>query len=254
MKNLLFLSLLMLCIGCQQETKPKVQEGPILDAKVQEILDKSFKTMGGLKNWQQIKRLQFSKHFRLLDSLGKEEQNVQQYHDYTYMPQERYEYRWEKDSSSYQVVYKNDAYKRYINDVVDANAEEQKLKNAMLSSTFVINIPFKLLDEGVAVSYAGLDTLEGGIPVKVIKATYNPSAHDNHSTPDIWWYYFQEDSHLLEGYMVQHADHYSYVRNLTHTKAGGFTFPKHRKSWRVDKDRNELYLRAEYHYGDYEVE
>lgn len=54
--------------------------------------------------------------------------------------------------------------------------------------------------------------------------------------------------------MVKHADHLSYVKNLSFTEVDGFTFPLTRKSWRVNKDRGTLYLRAEYEYSDYEIE
>ena len=52
-------------------------------------------------------------------------------------------------------------------------------------------------------------------------------------------------------YMVQHADHYSYVENQSFHEVEGFLLPKTRKSYRVDQDRNILYLRADYAYDDY---
>ena len=114
-----------------------------------------------------------------------------------------------------------------------------------------MGIPFKLLDKGVVLSYEGIDTLRTGKTVHVVKAAYNPSTHDNHSKPDIWWHYFDENDYRQWGYMVQHADHFSYIENLSFISSNDFFLTETRKSYRVDSLRNILYLRAEYGYSDY---
>ena len=253
MNRITTLLLIVFYCSCQSSEKSLAPLQHISDTKVKGVLEKSFEKMGGLKNWQTLKRLQFQKAFALYDSLGNVERSALQQHDYTFSPEEIIKINWKSDSLSTQIVSKNGTVEKFINQKIDTSANPTSLKNTILSSTFVIAIPFKLLDEGVVLNYDGTTTLEDAQKVEVVKAVYSPSKNANHSTPDTWWYYFDANDFRLVGYMVQHADHFSYVKNLSEANVGGFIFPSERKSWRVDENRNILYLRAAYQYADFEV-
>lgn len=226
----------------------------IKDEKVKNLLEKTFKKTGGLDNWTGKKSIQFKKYFALFDSLGNTEMSVNQIHEYNYSPKKVINIRWTKENENHLLQSKNGEITKTIDDQPDPNAKPTSLKNTILSSTFVVNIPFNLLDEGIVFEHEGIDTLDGGAVVEVLRADFNPETQNNHSTKDTWWYYFDKKEHHLIGYMVKHADHFSYVKNLSFTEVDGFTFPEKRKSWRVNKDREFLYLRAEYEYSDYEIE
>ena len=249
---------LILLYACQ----PNAAEAPveqekafehISDQQAREVLEKSINAMGGLERWQTRKTLHFTKDYALLMENGEIENAAFQQHDYSYQPAEEIHISWQKGDTSHLLRYADGELSKQINGMLDTAANQQSLLNTVLSATFVANIPWKFLDQGANVSYMGTDTLDTGRAVYVLRVEYNPDEHANHSTPDIWHAYFDQEDYALQAYMVQHADHYSYVVNLSDTIIDGFRFVKKRNSYRVDSLRNILYLRATYAYDDYEV-
>ena len=239
---------------CQSKNSPDTFVNPfesIHDTKAKQLLQKAVEKAGGLSTWQNLQELHFQKHFLLLDSNGTAEQNVLQQHDYIFGPKREIKISWVENEAFHEIKALDQEVAKTINGAADTLAKPTSLKNTVLSATFVISIPFNLLDEGAELSYAGQDTLEDNRVVEVLKVAYNPEKHANHSTPDTWWHYFDHKDYTHLGYMVQHADHYSYVRNLSFLTEGGILFPKERESYRVDNLRNILYLRAKYLYKDY---
>lgn len=241
-------------ISC--ESNPQVTSSPfehLKDKKVKDLISKTIESTGGLDNWNKIESLNFKKYFALYDSLGEIENEVNQVHNYLFYPNPEINIHWTKENQKHHIQFRSNKIIKTIDGKPDSNANETSLINTVRSATFVMSIPFNLLDAGVDFEYQGLDTLEQSVVVDVLQATYNPEQHNNHSTKDIWWFYFNHKTHFLEGYMVQHTDHFSYVKNNKLTKVEGFTFPEIRKSWRVTKDREILYLRADYAYSAYQV-
>jgi len=236
---------------------PKSPSSPfehLKDQKVKSLIAKTIESAGGLDNWNKINGLSFKKYFALYDAKGNTENEVNQVHDYFLNPTQEINIRWTKANQKHHIQSKNNTITKRVNGQSDTDAKPTSLTNTIRSATFVMSIPFNLIDSGVSFKYKGLDTLDGTTVVEVLEAEYNPNQHYNHSTKDIWWLYFNHTSHLLEGYMVQHADHFSYVKNTKLTKVEGFTFPEIRKSWRVTKEREILYLRADYKYSDYQLD
>lgn len=254
------LTLLLLTMGvqaCQQyEEKTAPPSDPyahIQDVQARQLLRKAIERAGGLEAWNNLQTLHFEKYYALYDSTGAMEIEARQTHDYRFQPNQQINISWNAGGALHRMVYENEKVTKTVDGQVDASADPQSLLNNVLSATFVISIPFKLLDPGTELRYLGVDTLEDNQIVEVLEASYNPEAHDNLSTPDTWHHYFDQDDFTLVAYRVQHADHYSYVKNLGYTTAGGFLFPTKRSSFRVDDQRNKLYLRAAYEYGGYEV-
>ena len=250
---LLFIGIIS--FSCQNQ-KTTIDPDPyqhIQDQQASTLLQKAINQAGGLDNWNRIQELYFKKYTALYEESGVTEAEARQTHQYQYQPKEKVRISWNIDTLGYLVTFQDGQLKRLINGQPDASANLKSLMNSLLSATFVIGIPFKLLDEGAELSYAGSDILEDGQEVEVLKVTYNPAEHNNHSTPDTWWHYFSKKDFKQVGYMVQHADHFSYVKNLSYVKADGFLFPKERESYRVDSLRNLLYLRAKYEYSNFAV-
>lgn len=195
--------------------------------------------------------MRFSKDYALLLESGEVENAAFQMHTYEFGANASVKIEWEKEGTKHLIIHQKDQYQKLVAGRVDTSAARQSLMNNVLSATFVISIPFKLLDQGVELSYGGLDTLANGQIVEVIRATYHPDDHATHSTPDIWHHYYDAEDFTFLAYLVQHADHYSYVENRSYIEVDGFLLPKIRKSYRVDEDRTLLYLRADYTYDDY---
>ncbi len=253
MRNLLaslFLSFLFFSCATDTAIDPfsKVKNE---DAKA--LLQKAMDAAGGLENWNNKKELHFSKYFVLYDSSGNTENSVTQMHKYLFDPKEDIYIDWVKNGQGHQIHYTDGKAEKMIGGANDPDAKATSTMSSVRSAMFVMNIPFNFLDEGAELSYDGSTVLDGGEQVEILKIVYRPEQYDNLTTADTWWVYFDKETHRLIAYMVQHADHFSYVKNLGFTKVGGFTFPKERKSWRVNPDRSIQYLRAEYKYEGYEV-
>ena len=228
--------------------------GHISDLEARSLLQKAITGAGGLENWQKVKNLKFKKYFALYTEDGETEQEALQNHEYHLGSPLEVAISWVDGQDKHLLSYREGRPEKSVNGTTVADAEPQSLTNTVLSATFVIQIPFNLLDPGVELAYDGTDQLHEGQKVEVLRATYNPGEHANHSTPDTWWHYFDAETYQPLGYMVQHADHYSFVQNLELAEAGGILFPKVRKSYRADRDKNLKYLRAEYDYGEYVVD
>ena len=238
------------CTTSKQVTDPLQV---VKDEQVKTILRKAFTAMGGIQNWQALQTLQFQKNTELYLASGEIEQNTFQNHTYHYRPNQKVQIDWEKDNKVYQTTMENGQVQKKVNGQIDATANPISLKNGVLAATFVVGLPFKLLDEGVALSYEGKKELPNGKTVEVIKAVYNPTAHQNHSKSDTWWHYFDSIDFHQVGYTVKLIDHNSYVENLSFEKVDGFLFTRTRKSWRVNENGEKTYLRAAYEYSNYKT-
>jgi hypothetical protein len=259
-QNTLILSVLLLSIfsSCRPAASSEAVQPPDAFAHIREpaarqLLQNAIQQAGGLEQWENKIDIKFKKYFALYDDAGQTEQATYQAHHYTYHPEEKINISWGGDSTHQQIIYERGIAQKMVDGAPDTTAKAQALMNTINSATFVISIPFKLLDAGTNLTYTGKDTLEDGTPVEVLRAIYQPEKFDNLTTPDTWWHYYDAKDYTLVGYMVQHADHYSYVRNIGQTRVGGILFPTDRESYRVDSLRNKLYLRAKYRYDDYEV-
>lgn len=258
--NLFYVGLLLALLSCtnqdtEQESTQKADPlTHIMDGEVKRVLTAAMERAGGLERWNKIQSMRFTKDYALLLESGEVENAALQTHTYTFGANPTVNIEWDKEDKKHVIQYKDAQYKKLLEGKTDTSAAQQSLINTVLSATFVVSVPFKLLDEGVLLSYGGIDTLSNGQVVEVIQATYNPDSHATHSTPDIWHHYYDAEDFTFLAYMVQHADHYSYVENRSFHEVDGFLLPKIRKSYRVDKDRNLLYLRADYAYADYELD
>ncbi|MEM6700564.1 MAG: DUF6503 family protein, partial [Bacteroidota bacterium] len=200
------------------------------------------------------KSIAFQKYVALYDAAGNTEQSTWQRHLYTYQPNSKVEIVWKRDSQVYKIEADDSGMTRLIDGQKDATADAQSLENSVLSATFVISLPFKLLDEGAELIYMGKKTIENGLEVEVLRAVYNAEQYGNHSNQDIWDLYFDAQSYKMMGYQVQHDDHISYVLNESFMTVDGLLFPHLRKSYRVNEQGEKLFLRAAYEYKDYQLE
>ena len=258
MKNWPSLLISIFILSCQpslpeQQDSINTRFDHINDQDAKKLLKKAIDRAGGLSNWEDLSDLAFQKYTALFDEQGNIEVEIDQQHKYHFTASPQINISWQKQDKNYELKQTNTGVQQTVDGKIDTTANTQTLKNNILAATFVMSIPFKLLDPGVALRYAGRDTLQDDTIVEVLEAKYAPNSFKNHSTPDIWWHYFSVEDYREIGYMVQHADHFSYVRNLGFEEVSGFLFPTRRESYRVDAKRNKLYLRAKYGYRDYEV-
>jgi hypothetical protein len=114
-------------------------------------------------------------------------------------------------------------------------------------------MPFKLLDPGTRIAHEGIDTLDNGRIVDVIKAIYDPGENENHSTQDVWWYYFDRENGSYLASMVYHEPTYAYIENNRITDEHEIRFNTYRESYRTDSLKNKQSLRGVFHYSDFKI-
>jgi len=215
------------------------------------IVLNAIETAGGMERWRNIKELTFNKDFQLLDSLGSIEKDFRQIHTYKYNPVQIH-IKSIENGDTIITEFGNNQYKRTINGRI-VEASQESLAKSVNTSTYVIGIPFKLLDPGSVLRYEGGALLNGEHPVDIVSATYDADHNANHSTSDIWKYYFNKENNRVVANWVKASDHYSLVENLTYEEAGGLLFNGKRVSYRVDESGKKQYLRASYKYYNYKV-
>ena len=241
-------------LACNQPSKEKQAEAPdhyahIEDQQVKSILKRAIDKAGGIEKWKSIKTINYTKHNMLfLEDSTVEVDNIQR-HEYTMQPQFSARISWNKDGTDHLITYSPEGAKKFEND----SLTEQDPTQTVMSAIYVLGMPFKLLDAGTYLKHNGRVTLEDGKEADEIRATYSPEEHENHSTQDVWYYYFDVEDGTFYGAMVYHAPTYAYIQNLDFVDYTPVKFHAHRKSYRSDSARNIKFLRAEFWYSDYDV-
>ena len=215
--------------------------------QAEEIVRQSIEAHGGQANWEDVKSIAYQKTILLFDSAGNQESEMVQQHNYTMKPELSGIIDWVSNGETIRMDYRKGVGTRYVNSVaLTDSASSIGAKNAMMSGTYVLFQPFKLLD-AEKLTYLGQEML-GDLTVDVVQPEYGSGGNG-----DIWWYYFDSKSHRLVANMVNHDDHHSLIENLAYDASTALLFNHHRKSFFVDKDKTVDYLRAEYFYENFEL-
>ena len=239
---LLLLCCCLLLVACQE---------PPLTAT--DIVQKAYAAHGKAK-WDAISSLQYEKSSVVYAADGSIRlQNVQQHH-YQIRPNFSAVIQWEADSAHHEIRYQEEQAQKWVNgERVEAASVEASSYNSVNAARYTVSQPFKLTDPGVVLTYEGIDELEEGEEVHVIKASYSTD-NENHTQNDEWWYYFDRESFLCLATMVHHGTTYSYIKNLEYDRSTGIVFNHHRKGYAVDSARNILYHQSEYFYTRYKID
>ena len=127
-------------------------------------------------------------------------------------------------------------------------ADPAALGSTANAALYTLLMPWKLLDPGTNLRYEGIVKLPDGTEAHAIAATYDPAASENHSTQDVWGYYFATDDHRYLAGMVDHGDYFAYIKNEKTVQAGGLLFNAYRASHRADAQRNLRWKRGDFFY------
>ena len=250
----LLLLILLFSISCTEHQHTEKAPNPFdqIDVpKVKEILQKAIAHAGGMEAWEAIRQLSYTKDFSLLLESGEVEKEYKQQHVYQYDPIS-IDIQSTENGQLIHTQLQNGQYSRTV-DGQTVDVDPETLAKAINSSTYVIGIPFKLLDPGAEISYEGQQALPDGQMADVLTVSYNAEKHENHSSTDVWKYYFHPETGEVLANWVQTGDHANIIENLSFERVGGILFHKHRKSYRLDSLGNKAYLRAEYFYGNYDI-
>lgn len=217
--------------------------GCVPEESARAIVLKSIAFHGGQSSWEQAKSITYLKSTELFKASGQlESASTIAYHFNYYSPISK-QMRWKRDSIKVQIT-QNEKEEITGNIKLD-DSLKANYKRDFNAAEFVYWQPYKLLEVEFLWNYSGLDTLEDGTAVKVIKIKY-PDTKD--SPGNTWWFYFNAKTYRLEGNMVKHGTTYAYIRNTEFEDKTGLNLNAKRISYRVDSLRNILFTRAKYDY------
>jgi len=205
-----------------------------------DLVNKCITAHGGIDNWKSLKNTNYTKNITLFLEDGSVEKSISQTHHYINAEGLTGTIEW-KDSLNRKVTYqKGTAYK---------TKGEQKEENSQAalstfnSAYYVLNMPWKLLDDGTHITYEGLDTILNNKIVHTLKVEY-----PNAGKQEAWEYYLDKDEYQLIANKVHHGTTYSLITNDSYFTYGGLKFNGKRTSYMVDSLGEVLYIRAKYEY------
>ncbi len=225
-KNLGLLVIIGLVImGCRSKTTEK--DDPFLqvkDLQARDILKKAIDIAGGLEKWEYLDTLEFQKRTTLLLEDGSTESDTT-LDNLIRLPE-------------------GELYLRPAGQDLPYQKQDQ---TAMDMAIYTVGMPFKLLDEGTVIDYIGKRMVDGQ-ELHAIEARYNPEENENHSSSEVWTYYFSTLDYSMVGAKIISSDHRNLLLNRSLAEYQGLRLVHERQSYRIDEQDSVLYLRAEYLY------
>lgn len=216
----------------------------VTSESAEDIVNKSIERHGGIRAFQELDSISFTKTTRLYKEDGSIESETLQEQSFRLIPDYLLVIKWMDGDDMHQISYNRSAVVKLVNNesIQDQAAIENALKLA-LSAEYVFFQPFKLIDTAGQLSFEGKQMIRDSIQTSVVAITYEGDSPSS----DAWRYYFDENNRLVAA-SVRHNDRISLIENLEFQRYGGMLFNKVRKSYFVDSSLQKKQLRAEYHY------
>ncbi len=212
------------------------------------IIEQTLEVYGGLENWRNIDQLSFDKQVTLFLENGDLERKTDQFQLFQFQD-DFGKIEWGENDKSHMIIYEDNKIFKIENDsTINSPVAIENAERAFFASEFVIKQPFDLLRDEVILTREN-DTIINSKDCYVVSVSYKGDKPD----ADKWYYVIDKESFLILANKVVLKDHTSWVENLTYDSSSDFIFNAHRKSYRLDKDGNKTYLRAEYFYSNYLV-
>ncbi|MEM9548786.1 MAG: DUF6503 family protein [Bacteroidota bacterium] len=212
---------------------------PILDAHT--LIERCVEAHGGIQQWKMMDTTKYVKNIVLYKDDGSIEKELDQVHFYHTMPSLQGSISW-SDSLQREIIYENG--KAYKINQGKKEAPSQSALNTFNSAYYVLNMPWKLMDESAVITYISVDTILNDRKVHTLQVVY-PSEEKQ----DDWEYYLDYNEYFLVANKVHHGSTYSLITNDSFTEYKGLKFNAKRASYMVDSLGEVLYLRAKYLYS-----
>ena len=221
----------------------------ISDPEVKRVLNKAYDSAGGFDTYANMDSIIFDKKSVLYLADGSTESSVEQRHAYSLHPTPSGTISWTDSIGNQTIRFDPEgAYKTLNGSRVPDS--EKSATSSFFSNYYVLLLPFKFVDPGVTLSYEGTTTIDKRT-ADIIKAVYAPEVHDNHSTSDEWWLFFDREDGKVISNLVYHEPTYAYIENTESTDEYPLRMNLFRQTWRTDQNRNKEYLRGEFWYSNY---
>ena len=229
------LVMVVICMACTD---------PVPEAL--DIVHRSINYHGGIEAYHNLDSLSWNKTTRLFTEDGSLESSQVQRQSYFGGDDPRTILQWSQDSSSHRIIVGRDATQYILGDMVFHQGEmADRARQMARSANYVFFQPFKLLDQGTLLHYAGRLSIGDTLEVDVVKVSYA----DDTADADIWHYYFSDEGRFVAN-SVRHRGRISLILNTAQRfhKPTGLLLHHKRKSFFVDSLLNIKYLRADYLY------
>ncbi len=221
----------------------------ITDTEVKSQLMTACESAGGLDNYLSIDSITYDKRSVLYLPDGGVESEVRQHHAYKLSPELSGVITWSDSIGDHSIVYNQTAPYKTLNGEKILNSTKSA-RESFMSSYYVLFLPFKLIDPGVNLSYEGTTDIDDK-KADILKASYAPATHANHSTDDEWSFFINQADGSVLSNLVYHPPTYAYIENTEYTDDYPLRMNTYRQTWRTDKNRNKEYLRGEFWYSNY---
>jgi len=242
---LLFVSVFFIHCGSQPDFDH------ITDEQVKSVLEKGIAASGGLDNWKNGQAYTFNKRTILYLENDEIESKSNQVVTFKNHPNLEGTVQWNNrsDTVDTKITYADNQAIKYIDGQAQDASANKAARLSFLGAHMVMNLPFKLLDPGVQLTYDGRQKMHDR-SVEVLIADYSKD-QPNHNKTHRWWHYFDSETYEYVGYKVFHPPTYALVQNLSTTKHNGITYTTDRITWRVDSLDNKQYIRAKFAYDGF---
>ncbi len=246
MKYIYFLPILILIISCENTPQQaKFERTTFKDAKADKILTDAFDYLGGEENWDKLAWFSFYKYTLKHDSLGNEIENTLHKNRIQFHPEKVIEISW-TDSLGNHILTKNKSgITKQLNGSNVTDFDKEKMNNWLITSDFVVNIPFKLRDKGVSINFDSSTDSQN-----IVTAVYNADKNESHSKSDKYWYYFNKETNQFDTYLIDHG-HWSRIDNIEYISKPPFKFISKRKGYRSNEKGEKVQALSEYHYKNW---
>ncbi len=208
--------------------------------KATDLINQSIDAHGGMEKWESLDTMIYKKEITLYNEEEKERKYIEQQHNYSLSSNLKGSYSY-FDSIKREVVFDGTA--AYKTEGGIQKAPDDSAFNSFNSAYYVLNMPWKLLDEGANTTYEGLDTLFSGQVVETINVEYTSG-----TSKDTWWYYFDPTSHRVVACLVSHPPTYNLITNDDFISYQGLLWNHKRSSYRADENGEVIYLMGKYVY------
>jgi hypothetical protein len=252
MIKLLYIALLIVgFLSCQSKKQEVVDRFKSLpDNEGGQIIRMAIERAGGWENWISKNSLSYIKKITHLDSTGAVESTEKQFHIYELKNGFKGRIEWAVGNDNFQIINDGAHAKKYKNgnELADTKSKDDAWDTSF-GSHYVISMPFKLTDEGVSLTYEGIDTLILDRPVHSVKVEYAKGAGSTGGM-HLWWYLFDVDTYDLVGNYLDHGKGYTINIYEGFQEVDGLRIHKKRNRYISNEKKELVMLRTIYEYEE----
>lgn len=238
-------------LGCQPKKQEVVDRFKSLpDNEAGQIIRMAIERAGGWDNWINKNSLSYIKKITHLDSTGAVESTEKQIHIYELKNGFKGRIEWAVGNDNFQIINDGIQAKKFRNGIeMTDDKSKDDAWDTSFGSHYVISMPFKLTDEGVSLTYEGIDTLILDRPVHSVKVEYAKGAGSTGGM-HLWWYLFELDTYDLVGNYLDHGKGYTINIYEGFQDIAGLRIHKKRNRYISNEKKELVMLRTIYEYEE----